>query len=132
LTVHRILIVEDQLIIAADLVQILEAWPGYQALVARSADEALHTAQAQPLDLALLDIDLGRADDGITIAMTLKHTFSVRSIFISAFLDEVTRQRAGLADPVAYLKKLYAATDVRDVVHAAFGDSLSYNVSEVP
>ena len=121
---RRILIVEDQLIIAADLRQILEEWPGCRAVVARSADEALLAAQAQPLELALLDIDLGRATDGIDIAIRLKDAFSVRSIFISAFLDEATRRRAQLADPVAYLKKPYAVQDVRDAVQTALGEKL--------
>ena len=120
---RTILIVEDQLIIAADLRQILEEWPSCRALVARSADAALREAREQSLDLALIDIDLGRATDGIDLAIHLKNTFSVRSIFISAFLDEATRKCARLADPVSYLKKPYAVADVRGTVQAALGDS---------
>ena len=127
---RTILIVEDQLIIAADLRQILEAWPSCRTLVTRSADAALREARDQPLDLALIDIDLGRASDGIDIAIDLKNTFSVRSIFISAFLDEATRKRARLADPIAYLTKPYAVADVRGTVHAALGDSLFVNANQ--
>ena len=127
---RTILIVEDQLIIAADLRQILEAWLSCRTLVARSADAALREARDQPLDLALIDIDLGRASDGIDIAIDLKNTFSVRSIFISAFLDEATRKRARLADPIAYLTKPYAVADVRGTVHAALGDSLFVNANQ--
>ncbi len=124
-----ILIVEDQLIIAADLRQIVEEWPGCQAMIARSADAALRIARERRLDLAVIDIDLGRSTVGIDVAIQLRDAFLVKSIFISAFLDETTRKLAQRADPIAYVQKPFAITDVRDAVQAALGDPLPIEVS---
>src|ERR1041384_5536840 len=73
----RILVVEDEAVVAADLQQRLTAL-GYEVTgTAASGREALRLAEAQPPDLALMDIKLEGELDGIQAASRLAEQFQV-------------------------------------------------------
>jgi len=122
LRMYRILIVEDHRIIATDLAQIVEHVADCTATVTDSAQEALSRSQDIHFDLALIDIDLGAEDDGIGAALALRERFNTRSIFVSAYLDDAARQRAGRADPFGFLGKPFVAADVVAMLIAALGN----------
>lgn len=100
-----ILIVEDEAIIAADLVQRLERL-GYDIVgPAASAEEAMALARAGTPDLALLDIRLQGATDGIALAASLRGELQVPVIFLTAHADAATLERAQAAESYGYLLK---------------------------
>jgi len=101
----RILIVEDEGIVAADLQQVLNGL-GYNAFaVASSGAEAVACAQEIRPDIALMDIRIAGLLDGIETAAQLRETFGTAIIFLTAHADDLTFERAKHSDPDGYLLK---------------------------
>ena len=101
----RILIVEDERIVATDLQETLNGW-GYDAYaVAATGAEALAIARATRPDIALTDIRIAGQVDGIEVASQLHQEFDTAVIFVTALADDATFQRAKLSEPYAYLIK---------------------------
>jgi CheY-like chemotaxis protein len=101
----RILIVEDERIVAADLQETLNEL-GYDAYaVASSGAEALAIARATRPDIALTDIRIAGQVDGIEVAAQLRQEFDTAVIFVTALTDDATFQRARHSEPCAYLVK---------------------------
>ena len=101
----KIGIVEDDMIIASAISEMLTA-VGYE--VAENAtrySEAIALAKLEKPDLILLDINLIGKKDGIEVAKTLSSDFGIPFIFITANLDPETLNRAKQVQPQAYLVK---------------------------
>ncbi len=101
----RILLVEDEIWIALDLERILVA-AGYDVIrLAKEEMEALRLADATRPSLVLMDVRLRDGSDGIDAATKIYKKFGIRSIILSAHLDEKTRRRAVAAQPYAMIEK---------------------------
>ena len=101
----RILIVEDESIIALDLQTSLQH-AGYAIVgVASSGEEAIALAQHQQPDLILMDIRLRGQIDGIEAAQKIREQQSCPVVFLTAHTDSQTLDRAKLTDPFGYLTK---------------------------
>jgi signal transduction histidine kinase len=101
----RILIVEDESIIALDIKTSLQD-AGYQVLgVASSGEEAIALAQGQNPDLILMDIRLRGPMDGIEAAAYIQVQHPCPVVFLTAHADKQTLERAKLTDPFGYLTK---------------------------
>lgn len=101
----RILIVEDERLIAHDLTRLLEK-NGYQvAAVASSGEEALKLAGDLEPELVLMDIVLEGDMDGITAASVIRQEQDVPVIFLSAHFDQETLERAKAAGSFGYILK---------------------------
>lgn len=114
----NILLVEDELIIAEDMTNILEKI-GYNVIgVAIDFDEAIEILQSDKPDLILLDINLSGKRDGIELAQEINKRFSIPFIFTTSYTDATTLERAKLVNPVNYLVKpfkkeqLYTAIEI--------------------
>ena len=105
----RILIVEDEFLIALELESsLLDA--GYRVVgIAVTAKEAVAMARSEQPDLVIMDIRLADRSDGVDAAVELFDTFGIRSIFASAHADAETRKRAAPAKPVGWVQKPYSA-----------------------
>jgi len=101
----RILIVEDESLIALDLSRRLPKM-GYQvcATVATGEEAVEHAARLQP-DLVLMDICLRGAMDGIAAAAAIRAHGDVPVVFLTANSDEMTIGRAKLSHPASFLLK---------------------------
>jgi CheY-like chemotaxis protein len=112
----RILIVEDERIVAADLQEVLNGF-GYDAYaIASSGAEALAIAREKPPDIVLMDIRIDGELDGIEAAMLLRQEFDTAVIFLSAYADDATVERAKLSDPAAYLIKPVSARALKTTI----------------
>jgi CheY-like chemotaxis protein len=101
----RILIVEDERIVAADLQETLNSW-GYDAYaIAATGAEALDIARSTRPDIALTDIRIAGKVDGIEVAAQLRQELDTAVIFVTALADDATFQRAKHSEPYAYLVK---------------------------
>lgn len=111
-TQARVLIVEDDFLIALELEhRLLDA--GFEVVgTAMTADEAIGLAKSEKPDLAIMDIRLAGRRDGVDAAIELFSTYGIRSIFASAHADNETRKRAAPASPVGWLQKPYSAEDL--------------------
>jgi len=102
---RRILIVEDEPIVAINLHEQLEDL-GYQPVGPAARGEAAITlaGELRP-DLVLMDIQLEGDLDGIAAAREIRKRFQIPSLFLSAFSEDATLERAKLAEPFGYILK---------------------------
>jgi diguanylate cyclase (GGDEF)-like protein/PAS domain S-box-containing protein len=105
LTKARILVVEDEMIVALDIKQRLESM-GY-AVVATvvTGEQALQKAEDLSPDLVLMDIKLKGKMDGIQAAEVIRSSYHTPVIFLTAFADEATLQRARITEAFGYILK---------------------------
>jgi DNA-binding LytR/AlgR family response regulator len=101
----KVLIVEDEIVIAIDLMQMLSS-NGYEvAGPAVDYQSALGLLNYEQPDLVLLDINLIGPKDGIDLATTIHESYDLPFIFTSALSDAATIQRASATQPATYLVK---------------------------
>jgi DNA-binding LytR/AlgR family response regulator len=101
----KILIVEDEGIIAEDMNQMLSDM-GYEVLeTAMDYEEALEILSTETPDLILLDVNLRGKKDGIDLAEVINEKYQVPFIFTTSFSDTQTLERAKHVSPVNYLVK---------------------------
>jgi len=115
---ERILIVEDEKIISLDLQRRLEKFGYRVAAVCSTGNDAVDKAKELRPDIILMDIMLGGEMDGIEAANRIKEETAIPVIFLTAYADEKTLQRAKEAEPFGYILKpfkereLYTTIDI--------------------
>jgi len=108
----RILIAEDDFLIAFDLETALTS-AGFNVVgVAVSADEAVALAASHAPSIVIMDIRLAGKRDGIDAALELFREHGIRCIFASAHSDEDARRRAAPAKPLGWIEKPYSVPAV--------------------
>jgi len=112
----KILIVEDNALVALDLEQQV-ADAGHTVVgVAGTASRAIDLAAEHGADLALMDVSLADGSCGIDAALVLKERFGIPSIFVTATLPNRPEVRwAG----IGHLSKPYNEEEVVAAIHAA-------------
>lgn len=101
----RVLIVEDEVIIADDIKTSLETL-GYESpLTVDSGEAAVALSAEQKPDAVLMDIRLRDTMDGIEAAKIIQHENQIPVIFITAYTDDMLIKRAKAANPFGYLVK---------------------------
>lgn len=101
----RLLVVEDEGIIANMLAFHLKR-VGYEVVgTAATGEEAVEIAVAAKPDLILMDIRLAGAMDGIQAADEIHKTLDVPVVFLTAYSDDATLQRAKITTPFGYIMK---------------------------
>jgi CheY-like chemotaxis protein len=104
-TKTKILVVEDERIIAMDIQDRLRKW-GYDAFdIASSGEEALRKTKSLRPDLVLMDIKLQGEMDGIEAAKKIQAQFNIPIIYLTAYADERTLARAEETQPSAIILK---------------------------
>ncbi|SNQ59916.1 response regulator [Candidatus Methanoperedens nitratireducens] len=105
MTEKQILIVEDEIIVAEDIRRSAQHM-GYAVLsMASSGDEAIKKAQELNPDLVLMDIMLNGKMDGIRAAEQIRSRFNIPVIYLTAYSDEETLERAKITEPFGYVIK---------------------------
>jgi len=117
---RSVLVVEDEAIIALDLICSIEAL-GYRVLgPASNSDEARRIARREHPDLVLMDVTLQGQKDGIDTARAITEETEALVVFLTALTDEPTRTRAEALNPAAYLTKPCSVHQMRDAIAQAF------------
>lgn len=115
----RLFIVEDEAIIAMDLAEQLEEF-GFDVVgVAHDGESAIEQLQDLDPELILMDIVLGNGIDGIETAEKILKTRSIPVIFLTAFSDSSTVERAARIAPYGYITKPYNAQALRASIEIA-------------
>lgn len=105
MSTERILVVEDEKIIALDLRRRLEKF-GYEVVgTAGTAEEAVNAASETAPDLVLMDVMLTGSEDGIDAAAAIRRENPIPIVFLTAYADEETLERAKHVEPVGYVLK---------------------------
>lgn len=117
---NRILVLEDEVIVAIDLQEILEK-SGFEVQVAHHYEEAFKILLAWKPQLAICDIDLGMGKTGIDFALDAKNRFpSLEVIFLTAFGDRNHLDQTNESKPLNYLVKPWNESQIRISVEMAF------------
>lgn len=109
----RILIVEDEGIIAQDIQATLEKL-GYEVpAIAVVGEEAIEKAAELRPDLVLMDIMLWGGMDGVEAAAHIRERLCIPIIFLTAHSDNATLQRAKVTSPYGYIVKPLVERELR-------------------
>jgi two-component system cell cycle sensor histidine kinase/response regulator CckA len=112
----RVLIVEDEQIVALDLEQTLRQL-GYESsgIVGSYNDAIAHVERRVP-DLALVDIRIRGKQDGIELASTLFDRYEIPVVFVTSHADGATLARATRTTPMGYLLKPWRGAEVKAAI----------------
>lgn len=115
---ERVLIVEDEKIIALDLQRRLERFGYIICETCSEGVDAIEKAKLHKPDIILMDIMLNGPMDGIEAAKIIKQNQRIPVVFLTAYVDDRTLERAKTAEPYGYILKpfkereLYTAIDI--------------------
>lgn len=116
---EKILIVEDEALVAAELGDIV-AEMGYTLTdMVNSSEKAFSSIQKHQPDLVLMDIKIKGEMDGIEVARKLKAENGPPVIFLTAFLDDDFMARAKTTEPFGYLIKPVDNRDLAGTIEIA-------------
>jgi DNA-binding NarL/FixJ family response regulator len=117
---NRILVLEDEVIVAMDLQEILEK-SGFEVTIAHNYVEALTILVDWKPQLAICDIDLGQGKTGIEFALDAKSRVpSLEVIFLTAFGDRNHLDQTNESSPINYLVKPWNESQISISVEMAF------------
>ncbi|MCA1959298.1 MAG: response regulator, partial [Desulfomonile sp.] len=115
----RILVVEDEGIIAEDLRMGLEEM-GYDVVsVASTGEDAVREAQEKRPDLVLMDVVLHGGMDGIEAAGLIHDKLKIPVIYLTAYSDEKILERAKVTEPFGYMIKPIRERDLYSTIEMA-------------
>jgi two-component system, OmpR family, response regulator len=109
----KILIVEDESIVALDIKRTLEKFNYEVTNTAINYNEAINSVLLNKPDLILMDVNLGKSKDGIETAKEIKMLNDIPVIYLTAFCDEDTISRAIETKPVSYLIKPFKQDELK-------------------
>lgn len=127
----NVMIVEDESIVSMAIGEKLNKL-GYDVVAAiSSGDEAIKAAEELKPDLVLMDISLDREMDGIDAANRIHRNFNIPVIYLTAYTDDRTVDRAKLTNPSGYLVKPCSERDMKIALEIALHrDSESQGMEE--
>jgi len=115
----RVLIVEDEALVALDVEDQLRRL-GYEvAGVADTEETALAAARASRPDLVLMDVQLRGGSDGVAAAARLRAEADVPVVFLTAFADTTSLERAKAVAPHGFVLKPFDERDLRTALEIA-------------
>jgi PAS domain S-box-containing protein len=115
----KILVVEDELILAEDLRINLGAMGYSIPAIVVSGEEAVRIARKIKPDLVLMDIKLRGELDGVAAAAQIRAHLDVPVVYLTALSDDVTLQRAKVTEPFGYIHKPIEMGELRSTVEMA-------------
>lgn len=115
----QILVVEDENIVAKDIENRLKNM-GYKVpAVTATGEDAIHKVEEHHPDLVLMDIMLKGMMDGVTAAEKIRHQFNVPVIYVTAYSDQSTLDRAKISEPFGYLLKPFEERELHSTIEMA-------------
>lgn len=115
----KILIVEDEMIVAEEMADALRLL-GYQVpAILPSGEQAIEIVSELQPDLVLMDINLQGDVDGIEAAETIRDSFQTPVVFLTAYADPKTLERAKATEPFGYLIKPFEERELQTTIEIA-------------
>jgi len=115
----KILIVEDEGIVARDIRNMLFGL-GYEVTaVANNAKSAIQKAQETTPDLVLMDVMLQGEPTGVEAAKQIFTQYSIPIVFLTAYTDSKTVQQAKKTEPFGYIIKPFEEREIQTTIEIA-------------
>ncbi|MBO8152593.1 MAG: PAS domain S-box protein [Candidatus Marinimicrobia bacterium] len=112
----KVLIVEDEILVAQDIKEILEN-NGYGIVgIGRDSDSALGLLKRERPDIALIDIFLGSRTEGIGLAEKFRQRYCIPVVFITAYGDKDIIDRAKKVEPVGFIVKPFRDVELLSIL----------------
>ncbi len=115
----NILIVEDEFIIAKDIETSLENMGYKVCAVVSSGEKAIAKVKREKPDLVLMDIVLKGSIDGIEAARQIRSLFKIPIVYLTAYADQNTLDRAKITEPYGYLIKPFNDKELNTAIEMA-------------
>ncbi|MGB5874716.1 MAG: response regulator [Bacteroidota bacterium] len=115
----RILIVEDGMIMAEDMRRRCEALGYRVAAIVATGEEALDIAEVVQPDLVLMDVRLSGNIDGVEAARRMREELELPVVYVTAYSDDATLERAKRTGPFGYLLKPVSARELHTTIEMA-------------
>jgi DNA-binding response OmpR family regulator len=122
-----VLIVEDETIVAFDIESIVESF-GYR--VTNSVinyEQALKSIEMDTPNIIFMDINLKNSKNGIETAKEIQKIKEIPIIYLTAFSDDETLQRAIETNPIGYLLKPFSKEDIKSIMKLSLHKIASKN-----
>lgn len=115
----KILVVEDENIVAKDIENSLKSLGYAVSAVVSSGEEAVKSAEDTHPDLVLMDIVLKGEMDGVQAAEQIRDQFNIPVVYLTAYADEKTIQRATATEPFGYIVKPFERRELQSSIKVA-------------
>lgn len=122
MTEINVLIVEDEVIIAEDIKQVLLSLNYRVVGIATKYSAALEALDKKQVDLVLVDIMLGGNKNGIDLAHQIRDQYKTPFVFLTSHADAATVRKAKETRPNAYLLKPFSKDDLFTTLEIALAD----------
>ena len=119
---QKVLIVEDELIIAKSLARQLKQI-GYEVVgIAANGEKALEIVEASSPDLIFMDVVIAGEMDGIETAKRIQKIKNISVIYVTAYGDESTLRRIQESGHTKYILKPYQKPEIEEAIIMALND----------
>ncbi|MDG2448821.1 MAG: response regulator transcription factor [Saprospiraceae bacterium] len=116
---YRIIIVEDEVLIAEDLRDVIESL-GYEvADVCHNSERALDQIHTLRPDMVILDINIRGTKTGIEVGQIIQDNYDIPFIYLSSLSDRDTLNKAKITRPRGYLVKPFKDRDLLSTIEMA-------------
>ena len=119
MTQTQIIIVEDEGVVALDIQNRLENNGYHVSAIVNSGEEALRKVEEIQPDLVLMDIHLAGEIDGVEAAEQIQERFHAPVVFLTAYSDDDTLERAKVMEPFGYLLKPFVERELYTAIEMA-------------
>jgi CheY-like chemotaxis protein len=127
----KIIIVEDEIIIALDLKLRLENL-GYNVIhTAFNGEDAIkRTGETSP-DLVLMDIQLNGEMDGIYVAQQIRRLYNIPFIYLTGSYENSLIERAKQTNPVGFINKPFDESEIQNLIEMAISQKQDLDISNL-
>jgi len=115
----RILIVEDDRVVARDIQQQLVRIGHTVVGMTTRGEDAVALSEATRPSLVLMDIRLEGPGDGIEAAQKIRERYQIPVVYLTAYADDETLRRASVTEPFGYLLKPFEDSQLRTAIEMA-------------
>lgn len=115
----QILVVEDESIVAEDMKAMLEGFGYAVPAIAFSGEEAVRKVIETRPDLVLMDIVLKGQMSGVEAVERIRSRCNIPVVYVTAYADATTVQRAKVTEPFGYILKPFDAREVQTTIEIA-------------
>jgi len=115
----KVVIVEDEALIALDLEMIMESMDFNVVGISDNGDEALDIIASRDPDLILLDVNIKGQLDGIQLAEIIRTKTKKPFLYVTSYADKETLDRAKHTLPYGYILKPFSEAELKATIEIA-------------